>query len=239
MRFNFFGHSFALGGRLGVAMIWRPVAAAVFAASLLATTVYAAPPLQAVPGEKAKQSVHSTLTVDDDAPIIPRYLLHDPKGRAVSHDEFGGRFQLISFGYTYCPDICPTTLMEMSEVLTQLGSEETHVQAIFISVDPERDTGEVLATYSKFFHPHILALTGSPQLIRRAADNFHVRYAKVATDQDPQHYAVDHSAGMYLIGPDGRYLRKFTYSTPTDKISATLKEEIDRYRKQLRRAPTS
>jgi len=159
--------------------------------------------------------------------IVPRYLLQDPNGRAVSSEDFRGRYQLIAFGYTYCPDICPTTLVEMAEILKQLGEQAGAVQPIFISVDPERDTGKVLKTYTEFFDPRILGLTASPALVRRTADNFKIRYAKVrSADKDPQHYAVDHSAGMFLLGPDGGFIRKFAFATPVVDISRQISEII-------------
>ncbi len=159
------------------------------------------------------------------AGIVPRYLLADPNGRSVTSEDFRGKFQLIAFGYTYCPDVCPTTLVEMATVLQQLGEAGARLQPIFITVDPERDSGRVLKTYTEFFHPRILGLTGTPALVRRAADNFKVRYAKVRQPGEaPDRYAVDHSAGLYLLGPDGGFLRKFAYATPP----AAMAEEIGR-----------
>ena len=155
--------------------------------------------------------------------IIPRYLLQDPYGRPVSNEDFRGRFQLISFGYTFCPDVCPTTLVEMASLLKSLGPRAGKLQAIFITVDPERDTGKVLKTYTEFFDARILGLTGSPQLIRRVADNFRIRYARVDNPGSGP-YAVDHSAGMTLLGPDGRVLRKYAFGTPTDDILTSLKD---------------
>ena len=103
-------------------------------------------------GPVAAQASHSLeLLRGEDVGIVPRYLLQDPNGRAISHEEFRGRFQLIAFGYTYCPDICPTTLVEMAEVLKQLGDRAARVQAIFISVDPERDTAQVLKDHLTYF----------------------------------------------------------------------------------------
>ena len=175
-------------------------------------------------GSVAAQASHSLeLLRGEDVGIVPRYLLQDPNGRAISHEEFRGRFQLIAFGYTYCPDICPTTLVEMAEVLKQLGDRAARVQAIFISVDPERDTGKVLQTYTEFFDPRILGLTGSPALVRRAADNFKIRYAKVR-EPGNDNYAVDHSAGMILLGPDGEFIKKFAFATRVDNIVRALEE---------------
>lgn len=163
----------------------------------------------------------------EETGIIPRYLLQDPNGRAVSSEDFRGRYQLIAFGYTYCPDICPTTLVEMAEILKQLGDQAAVVQPIFISVDPERDTGKVLKTYTEFFDSRILGLTASPALLRRTADNFKIRYAKVRQpDKDPQHYAIDHSAGMFLLGPDGGFIRKFAFATPVVDISRQISEIV-------------
>ena len=181
--------------------------------------------LPAVASEATPPAASHTAISDDEAPgsIIPRYLLQDPYGRPVSNEDFRGRFQLIAFGYTYCPDICPTTLVEMAEILKALGSKASRLQAIFITVDPERDTGKVLKTYTEFFDPRILGLTGSPLLVRRAADNFRIRYAKV---QEPGAsagpYAVDHSAGMILLGPDGQVIRKFAFATPVAELSERI-----------------
>jgi protein SCO1/2 len=160
--------------------------------------------------------------------IVPRFLLMDPNGRAVSSEDFRGRFQLITFGYTACPDICPTTLAEMAAVLKELGPRSDKIQPIFITVDPERDTASVLKAYTAFFDPRIVGLTGSPVLVRRAADNFRVRYEKVRDPADPpQRYAVDHSAGLYLIGPDGRLVRRFAYSIPIATLVDQIGQSID------------
>ena len=181
--------------------------------------------LPAVASEVTPAAASHPAISDDEAPgsIIPRYLLQDPYGRPVSNEDFRGRFQLIAFGYTYCPDICPTTLVEMAEILKTLGGKASRLQAIFITVDPERDTGKVLKTYTEFFDPRILGLTGSLLLVRRAADNFRIRYAKV---QEPGAsagpYAVDHSAGMILLGPDGQVIRKFAFATPVAELSERI-----------------
>ncbi len=116
----------------------------------------------------------------------------------------------------------------MAAILKQLGEEAERVQPIFITVDPERDTGKVLQTYTEFFDPRILGLTGSPALVRRAADNFRIRYAKVR-EPGAENYAVDHSAGMILLGPDGQFLKKFAFATPVDEIAAQLVHILGAY----------
>jgi protein SCO1/2 len=160
---------------------------------------------------------------DDDQPeigIVSRYLLMDHKGRAVSDQDFLGRFQLIAFGYTFCPDICPTTLAEMSLIMEKLGKRAELLQPIFITVDPERDTPEALRRYTEYFHPRIIGLTGSPELVRRVADHFKVRYEKHwEPGAEKNQYSVDHSAGMYLLGPNGGFLGKFAYATPPQEVA--------------------
>ncbi len=168
-----------------------------------------------------------------EAPEPPsgRYLLMDPNGRAVTNLDFPGQFQLISFGYTYCPDICPTTLLNQAAILRTLGERAGAIQPIFITVDPERDTPEVLRRYTRYFDSRIIGLTGSPELIERTAEHFRVRYERV---QDPgaaaDAYHVDHTAGMYLLGPDGGYIRRFAYETPVAEIAERLANLVDEAR---------
>lgn len=144
----------------------------------------------------------------------PRYLLMSPRGRAVTSEDFRGRLQLVTFGFTSCPDVCPTTLLEMTHILAALGNRAHYVQPIFITVDPERDTAQVLGAYTLAFDERILGLTGSVDLVRRATDSFKVQFQKVQeVGAHPDAYTMDHSAGMYLLGPDGTLLRKFGYGS--------------------------
>ncbi len=154
----------------------------------------------------------------------PRYLLVGPDGRTVTNDRFYGRWQLITFGYTFCPDVCPTTLVEIAAILKDLGADAEKAQAIFISVDPERDTPAVLDNYTRFFDPRILGLTGSPAMVKGVADQFRVRYEKV---RDPSHpadyYLVDHTAGIYLLDPDGALVTRFPYMQPPNEVADKLR----------------
>lgn len=167
-----------------------------------------------------------------DAPatgINPRYLLQAGNGRAIMDGDFPKHFQLITFGYTSCPDICPTTLVEMADVLKRLDGKAGELQPIFVSLDPERDSLAVLRTYTTFFDSRILGATGSPELVRRAAENFKVRYEKVfEPGAAPDRYALDHTAGMYLLAPGGQFLARFPYATPTADIAARIAAEIDK-----------
>ncbi|MBU0751887.1 MAG: SCO family protein [Gammaproteobacteria bacterium] len=184
----------------------------------------AALPLPAAPSHKS-----ITETAAPDVGVNPRYLLQDTNGRAFMDSDFRGRLQLISFGYTFCPDICPTTLIEMAEVLKLLGDDAARLQPIFISVDPERDTLDVLRSYTGFFDKRILGATAAPDLVKRAADNFKVRYEKVVEPgASPLQYSVDHSAGMYLLGGSGEFLTKFAYATPVEDVASRIREFMAR-----------
>lgn len=168
------------------------------------------------------------LAVPDDNPVeptrrTPRYLLLGSHGRAVTSEDFQGRFQLIAFGFISCPSVCPTTLMEMQQVLVALGPRAAQLQPLFITVDPQRDSPAVLAEYTRAFDSRILGLTGSDALVRRAADSFKVSYEKVREPgAAPEAYTMNHSAGMFLLGPDGQLLGKFAYNTPVPDIVARL-----------------
>ena len=166
---------------------------------------------------------------DDPAERLnPRYLLMDAKGRAVTNETFPDQFQLISFGYTFCPDVCPTTLAEVAAVMERLGARAARVQPLFITVDPARDTPDALQKYADFFDPRIVALTGQPALIARVAQNYKVRYEIVRDPHAaPEAYSVDHSAGLYLLDTRGDFLKKFAFGTPVEQIAATIDHFID------------
>ncbi len=172
-------------------------------------------------------SHHTEAPPPVDSEIVTRYLLQDHNGRTVTDQEFRGRFQLLTFGYTSCPDVCPTTLAEMAAVMKALGDAAKRVQPLFVSVDPERDTPALLKEYTALFDVRILGLTGSPALIRGVADNFKVRYEKI---QEPGaaagRYTVDHSAGMILLGPDGRFLARFPYAMPVQELTRRIDDYL-------------
>lgn len=194
------------------------------AAAVLAATVQSTPST-AVAGESEDEAPSATV-----AQINTRYLLMDTRGRAISDEDFAGRFQLIAFGFTSCPSVCPSTLAAMTLVLRRLDRLAAHLQPLFITIDPARDTPAVLERYTGNFDPRIIGLTGSPELIRRAADHFKVSYSKHREPgAAPDEYTMDHSVGMYLIGPDGRFLSKFGYTAAPEDIAANIGERIEAY----------
>jgi len=153
------------------------------------------------------------------------FTLVDQSGATRRPEDFEGRYMLINFGYTYCPDICPSTLLAMTEALDLLAAAEPEaakqVVPIFITIDPERDTVEALASYARSFHPDLVALTGSLEEIAAAARAYRVYYRK-AESEDAGDYLMDHSAFIYLMGPDGRYLTHFSHATRSREMAEKI-----------------
>ncbi len=166
--------------------------------------------------------------VDNQRLAIPQakggdFTLNSSKG-AVSLADFRGKVSLIYFGYTMCPDICPTNLSMMANAFTQLSGQELKgVQGIFISVDPERDTLERLAEYTHYFHPSILGLTAAPEVIKEVADRYGVAYQKVVQDS-ATNYVVDHTSETYVIDPNGQLVERLPHATPPAKILVAIKK---------------
>lgn len=161
--------------------------------------------------------------------LRPGYVLMNQYEQTVTHEDFPGQFQLINFGYTFCPDICPTTLSSVGYVMELLGEDAQQVQPIFISVDPQRDTPEVLKRYTAYFYPRLLGLSGSPEMTRRVAEKFRARYEKVAAkDGDPQRYSMDHTASLYLLGRSGEFITKFAFGMTPEEVAERLRDYINR-----------
>ena len=165
-------------------------------------------------------------TATADSAFMPTFALADSEGRMRTTAEFRGKFLLVFFGFTSCPDVCPTTLAEVAQVMDDLGSDAGSVQPIFISIDPERDMRLGLADYTKAFHPMILGLAGSEAETQSAAASFKIFYAREADTSSPGGYTMAHSPGLYLLSPDGAWLRQFTYGTPAADILSDLQSRF-------------
>jgi protein SCO1/2 len=129
------------------------------------------------------------------------FKLHDPSGKTVTLADFRGKAVALFFGYIHCPDVCPTTLADMAQVMRMLGQDAEKVQVLFVTLDPERDKPELLAQYAPAFYPSFLGLYGDAQETAQAAKAFDIIYQKQATRSGS--YTLDHSAGTYLISPSG------------------------------------
>jgi protein SCO1/2 len=156
------------------------------------------------------------------------FSLVDQTGKTVTDQDFRGRYMLVFFGFTHCPDICPAELQVMAQSLEALGPKADGVVPVFITLDPELDTPEVVGEYVKNFGPRFVGLTGSPEAIAEAAKAYKVAFAKfVPEGQDNnQNYSIDHSAIAYLMGPDGKYVAHFPYGTPAAKMTETLRRYL-------------
>jgi cytochrome oxidase Cu insertion factor (SCO1/SenC/PrrC family) len=161
-----------------------------------------------------------------EASVGGPFTLTDQHGAEVTERDFAGRYMLVYFGYTFCPDFCPLSLANMTQALDLLPPEQAEqVVPVFITVDPERDTIAQLAQYAPLFHPRLVALTGSPEAIKAAAQAYRVYYAKAGKD-DSDDYLMDHSTFIYLMGPNGRYVRHFAHSATPEEIAAAIGEAL-------------
>ncbi len=152
------------------------------------------------------------------------FELVDQDGKTVTRDSFAGRFVLMSFGFTFCPDVCPTELSQMAATMDLLGDEAERLQPVFVTVDPERDTPEAIGQYVRQFHPRFIGLTGTPEQIATAAGAYKVYYSKV--EQDGGYYTMDHSTFLYLLGPDGTTVDIFPYGTDPEDLAARIREHM-------------
>ncbi len=174
-------------------MLWGAAAAALLgAAGAVAFLAYGPPPAPRV-------------AYTGEADVRSKFTLTDHTGRAVTEADFAGRWQLVFFGFTYCPDICPTTLAYMASVLDLLGDKADRVASLFITVDPERDTVPIMAEFVSAFHPRLIGLTGSAEQVAAAAEEFKVYYEKREDGTAPDGYLMSHSGYIYLMRPDGRF----------------------------------
>jgi protein SCO1/2 len=154
------------------------------------------------------------------------FSLIDHTGRRVTDKDFSGRTMLVFFGFTFCPDVCPSGLQVMAAALDKLGARAQAVTPIFITVDPERDTPEQLAAYVRSFHPRLVGLTGSPAEIDAAAKAYRVYAKKVPDPKSSAGYTIDHSAIIYVMGPDGAYRTHFSHATNADAMAERLSKVL-------------
>jgi protein SCO1/2 len=158
-------------------------------------------------------------------PIGGPFTLTDQNGVVRRDTDFRGKLMLVYFGYTYCPDACPTALNTMSQAIDRLGGQGDAVQPIFITVDPARDTVAQMKDYAANFHPRLEALTGTPDEIAAAARGYRVYYAKAAGGGEND-YLMEHSGFVYLMGRDGKYLAHFGPDATADTMAAAIRRYL-------------
>jgi cytochrome oxidase Cu insertion factor (SCO1/SenC/PrrC family) len=155
------------------------------------------------------------------------FALIDHSGKRVTDKSYAGKYLLVFFGYTYCPDVCPSTLQVMSAALDQLGPDAEKIQPLFITIDPARDTPQVLKDYVSNFNPRFIGLTGSEQEIADVAAKYRVYYEKAPGAKGSSDYLMDHSAILYLMRPDGTFLKHFTYETDPKALADGIRKAME------------
>ena len=175
------------------------------------------------------RSSETTASAQADAQpsVVAEFELTGHDGVVRTAEDFRGQWSLVFFGFTNCPDICPTTLAEIAQVMDDLGARADAVQPLFISVDSERDRPEALAEYVPQFHPSILGLSGTPEQIEAAAASFKIFYERVPEETAPDGYTMGHTSQVFLFDPEGAFVQLYGYGTPASEITADLRARID------------
>jgi len=187
------------------------IAVAAFTAAVAAVAFWPKP-------ERASQATGEAL-------IGGPFALVDAEGKRRTEAEFRGKHMLVFFGFTNCPDFCPTALYTITRALEKLGPKAEKLAPVFITVDPERDTPAQLKNYAQNFDKRIAMLTGTPEEIAAAARAYRVYYAKRPLEKAGE-YTMDHSAYIYLLGPDGRFITHFRHAISPDDLAEALKKRL-------------
>jgi protein SCO1/2 len=157
-------------------------------------------------------------------PIDGHFALTRLDGRAATDADFRGKWEVIYFGYTFCPDVCPTVLSQIGEALQELGPRASQFQPIFITVDPARDSAKVMTAYLKSFDPRIVGLRGNAAEIETAASGFHVYYRLRGLGNGQ--YTVDHSSYIYVMNPKGQFVEILTGDLPGHSLADALRKLV-------------
>lgn len=152
------------------------------------------------------------------------FTLENGDGKRVTDKDFRGKYILVYFGYTFCPDVCPTTLNAVADAVDRLGPNASRLQPLFITVDPKRDTPAVVKQYASAFGSKIEGLTGTPDQIAQVAREYRVYYAEHRTGPGPNDYSMDHSSVLYLMSPTGAFIAPVRADQSGEEIAADLKQ---------------
>lgn len=179
----------------------------------------AAAPLAACDGRDPARAARSLVRIGGPFNLV------DTKGQPVTEKTLLGKPTAIFFGFTYCPEVCPTTMTDMTAWLRALGPEADKLNVVFVSVDPERDTPDQLKQYLSNFDPRIRGFTGTPEAVAKAAKAYRVYYQKVP--QDGGGYTIDHSSAVYLFDAKGNFVEPIGYQTPAERAVDQLRRLIE------------
>ena len=169
-------------------------------------------------------------SVEVGTPLIGgAFELTDHTGKKVTDKDYLGKYMLVFFGFTYCPDICPTELQHIAGALDIIGEKRRkQITPLFVTIDPERDTRELMAAYVENFHPDIVGLVGTSEQVKKIGKAYRVYYKKVIDKDSPDGYTMDHSALVFLMDKKGKYVRHFSYGTNSQKMAEGLIKVMDK-----------
>jgi protein SCO1 len=173
-----------------------------------------------VVGKGSAQTANSPVTIGG------QFTLTAADGAVVTEQTYRGKWLLVFFGFTSCPDTCPTALLDIAAALEKLGPAADKVQPLFITVDPQRDTPVVIGDYTRSFDPRIIGLTGTPEQIAAVAREYGAYYAPRKIGPGPEDYVMDHSSYLYLMDPEGKFVRGFDADTPGDRLAEVVRDAI-------------
>lgn len=154
------------------------------------------------------------------------FTMVNDKSEMVTEKTYAGKYMLLFFGFTNCGDVCPAELQVVSAAFTEMGALSDSITPIFVSVDPERDTSKIMGDYVKNFHPRLVGLTGTPEQVAAIARVYHIYYQKVPDPKNSADYEMDHSSILYLMGPDGKFIKHFPYTTDAKGLAEGLKKVL-------------
>lgn len=163
--------------------------------------------------------------VTANVPLGGPFNLINHLGKRISNDDFKGKLMLLYFGYSYCPDLCPSELSTMTKALDLLGDKINDIQPIFVTIDPKRDTQELLKNYVGLFHPKLMGLYGNDQELNEAFDHYKI-YAAKTEDKGGDDYLMDHSTFTYLVGRDGKLISMFRLGTPATEMAKEIEKHF-------------
>ena len=197
------------------AMLLLSVVAGLLLGGIAAIAVFPEAREKLFPGQSSQHTSGKAL-------IGGPFMLTDQSSKQVTDKDFRGRYMLVFFGFTECPDICPAGLQLITATLGKLGAKADKIAPVFISIDPERDTPEKLAGYVKNFDSRFVGLSGTPDQVASVAKAYRVFYEKTANEAQPAAYGMNHTSIIYLMGPDGEYVTHFTPTTDVDAMAEKL-----------------
>ncbi|MDF2141831.1 SCO family protein [Paenirhodobacter sp. CAU 1674] len=174
---------------------------------------------------------HADLEPAADAPVDPmprRYMMEDLYGNVTTNEDLQGKFVLLYFGYTGCPDVCPTSLSTLADTLDLLGDAAEQVTPVFVTVDPERDTAKLMRDYLAFFDERIIGLRGPKIYTDHMVKAFNARYEKHVPDPaQPDRYAIDHTASIAFLDPQGVLIKRYPHGTSAEDIATDMRAIMD------------